>query len=221
MTSIVASWLPITIRSTGNSILPISTLALGQNIYVWVLPPIELTLKGGYMGATGILCDSTLDAVTKNVLLQYQITHLQNSTRLRTYLVPLLGSPGLCRPLGGSPFHTGHEAAHGCCLLVAMHSIWHEHWELAVAEPLSLGNDLPNGLVPHSGNMHSLLLALELLCCSGWMLGLEGEVLGCSNADIDFLPAGCSDGTAAAAEEITSDTAAAGFGADAGAGDLA
>jgi hypothetical protein len=49
-----------------------------------------------------------------------------------------------------------------------------------------LGNDSPNGLVPHSGN--------TLLGCSGWLLGQEGGVPGCSNADIDFLPAGCSDG---------------------------
>jgi hypothetical protein len=52
-----------------------------------------------------------------------------------------------------------------------------------------LGNDLPNGLVPHSGNMHDLLLA------------------------------GYSDGTAAAAiEETASGTAVAGSDADAGAG---
>jgi hypothetical protein len=86
----------------------------------------------------------------KNVLLQYQITHLQNDTRMRTYLVPLLGSLGLCRPPGGSPFHTGHEATHGCCLLVAMHSAWQGHWELVAAELFSLGNDSPSGLVPHS-----------------------------------------------------------------------
>jgi hypothetical protein len=43
----------------------------------------------------------------KNVLLQYQIRHLQNGTRLKTYLVPLLESPRLCRPPSGSPFHTG------------------------------------------------------------------------------------------------------------------
>jgi hypothetical protein len=65
MTSIVASWLAITIRSAGNSIPPIWTLALGKNLFVWVLPPIELILIGGYIGATGILCDSTHDAVTK------------------------------------------------------------------------------------------------------------------------------------------------------------
>jgi hypothetical protein len=83
---------------------------------------------------------------------------------------------------------------------------------LAAAELLSLGNDSPNGLVPHSGNMNDLLLALELLGCSGWLLGQESEVPGCCDADTDFLPNGCSDGTA---------TAAAGSDADAGAGDLA
>jgi hypothetical protein len=34
-----------------------------------------------------------------------------------------------------------------------------------------LGNDSPNGLVPHSGKMHDFLLALTLLGCSGWLLG--------------------------------------------------
>jgi hypothetical protein len=93
--------------------------------------------------------------------------------------------------------------------------------ELAAAELLSLGNDSPNGLVPHSGNMHDLLLALELLGCSGWLLGQEREVPGCSNADTNFLLVGCSDGTTAAAEETNSGTAAASSDADAGAGDLA
>jgi hypothetical protein len=48
-------------------------------------------------------------------------------------------------------------------------------------------------------------------------------VPGCSYADIDFLPAGCSDGTVTAAEETDSGTTAAGYDADAdvGAGDLA
>jgi hypothetical protein len=68
--------------------------------------------------------------------------------------------------------------------------------------------------------MHCLLLALELLGCSGWLLGQEGDVPGCSDADTDFLPTGCSDGTAAA-EETVSSTAAVGSGVDAGAGDLA
>jgi hypothetical protein len=92
---------------------------------------------------------------------------------------------------------------------------------LVVPEQLSLGNNLSNGLVPHSGNMHDLLLALELLGCSGWLLGQEGEVPGCSDADTDFLPAGCSDGTAATAAEETASSTAAGSDADAGVGDLA
>jgi hypothetical protein len=42
---------------------------------------------------------------------------------------------------------------------------------LATAELLSLDNDLPNGLVHHSGNMHDFLLELALLDGSGWLLG--------------------------------------------------
>jgi hypothetical protein len=67
--------------------------------------------------------------------------------------------------------------------------------------------------------MHDLLLALGLLGHSGWLLGQEGELPGYSDAGTDFLPSGCSDGTAAvAAEETASGT---GTGADAGAGGLA
>jgi hypothetical protein len=100
-----------------------------------------------------------------------------------------------------------------------MHSAWQGHWELAAAELLSLDNDSPNGLVPHNGNMHDLLLALELLGSSGWLLGQEGDVPGYSNAGTDFLPAGCCDGTAAAKE--TTSGSAASSDADVGAGDLA
>jgi hypothetical protein len=64
--------------------------------------------------------------------------------------------------------------------------------------------------------MHDLLLALELLGCSGWLLGQEGKVSSCSNAGTDFLPAGCSDGTAAAEGTASGTTA----GDDADAGDL-
>jgi hypothetical protein len=63
----------------------------------------------------------------KNVWLQYQITHLQNEIRLRTCLVPLLGSPELCRSLGGSPFHTRHEDVHDCLLLAEMHCVLQGH----------------------------------------------------------------------------------------------
>jgi hypothetical protein len=58
--------------------------------------------------------------------------------------------------------------------------------------------------------MHDLLLELGLLGHSGWLLGQEDELPGCSNAGTDFLPTECSDGTAAV-EETASST-----GADAG-----
>ena len=67
--------------------------------------------------------------------------------------------------------------------------------------------------------MHDLLLVLGLLGHSGWLRGQEDELPGCSDAGIDFLLAGCSDGTAAA-EETASGTGAVAD-ADAGAGDLA
>jgi hypothetical protein len=68
--------------------------------------------------------------------------------------------------------------------------------------------------------MHDFLLALELLGCSGWLLGQEGEVSGCYDIDTDFLPAGCSDSTTAT-EEIASCTAAGDSDADVGISDLA
>jgi hypothetical protein len=71
--------------------------------------------------------------------------------------------------------------------------------------------------------MHDLLVVLGLLGHSGWLLGQEGELSGCSGTGTDFLSAECSDGTvvvAAAAEETASGTDA-GADADAGAGDLA
>jgi hypothetical protein len=64
--------------------------------------------------------------------------------------------------------------------------------------------------------MRDLLLVLGLLGHSGWLLGKEDELPGCSDAGTDFLLAGCSDGTTA--EETTSDTAAVGSDVDAGAG---
>ena len=65
--------------------------------------------------------------------------------------------------------------------------------------------------------MHDLLLMLGLLGHSGWLLGQEGELTGCSDVGTDFLPAECSDGTAAATEETASGTGASAD-ADAGAG---
>ena len=123
------------------------------------------------MGATGILCVSTYDTIIKELWLQYQTTHLQNEIRLRTYLVPLLGSPELFRPPGGSPFHIGHRVVRSCLLLAEMHSVLLGHWELTAAEPLSLGNATTNGLVLHSENILGLLLVLGMSSCSDWLLG--------------------------------------------------
>jgi hypothetical protein len=66
--------------------------------------------------------------------------------------------------------------------------------------------------------MHDLLLVLELLGHSGWVLGQEGELPGYSNVGTGFLLVECSNGTAAAAEETASGT---GADADVDAGDLA
>jgi hypothetical protein len=162
------------------------------------------------MGATSILCDSTHDAVTKEC-----VALVSKKTFAEWYSTKNVPRP--CRPPSGSPFHTAHEVAHGCCLLAALHSASLGRWKLAAAELLSLGNDSPSDLVPHSGNMHDFLLELALLDCSGWLLGQEDMLPVCSDAGIDFLLAGCSDGTAAT-EETASGTAAAGSDADAGAG---
>jgi hypothetical protein len=68
--------------------------------------------------------------------------------------------------------------------------------------------------------MHDLLRVLGLLGHSGWLLGQEDELPGCSDAGTDFLPAECSDVTAA--EETASSTgASADTDASAGAGGLA
>jgi hypothetical protein len=67
--------------------------------------------------------------------------------------------------------------------------------------------------------MHDLLLVLGLLGHSGWLLGQEGELPGCSDTGTDFLVAGCFDDTAATEESASGTGADADAGA--GAGDLA
>jgi hypothetical protein len=70
--------------------------------------------------------------------------------------------------------------------------------------------------------MHDLLLVLGLLGHSGWLLGQEDELPGCSDVGTDFLPAKFSDDTVvAAAAEETASRIGAGANADAGAGGLA
>jgi hypothetical protein len=168
------------------------------------------------MGATGIWCDSTHDVVTKEC-----VAPVSNNTFAEWYSTENVPSatPGVSWTVSASRWFTFPYWARGCHRLLppcCNAFAWQGNWELAVAELLSLGNDSPNGLVPHSGNTHGLL-ALELLGCSGWLLGQEGEVPGCSNADNDFHPTGCSNGTAAATEETVSGTAVAGSDVDAGA----
>jgi hypothetical protein len=170
------------------------------------------------MGATSILCDSTHDAVTKEC-----VAPVLNKTFAEWYSTKNVPSAthGVSWTVSASKRFTFPYLARGCprllppcCIAFCLTG----HWELAATELLSLGNDSPNGLVLLSGNTHDFLLALALLGCSGWLLGREDGLPGCSDAGIDFLPAGYSDGTAAA-EETASCTASAGSDADAGAGD--
>jgi hypothetical protein len=71
-----------------------------------------------------------------------------------------MGSPELCRPLGGSHFHAEHGIIHGCLLLADVHSVVLGHWELTAVELLSLGSTMHNGLVLHNGT--------SLACCLRW-----------------------------------------------------
>jgi hypothetical protein len=142
---------------------------------------------------------------------QYQIVLLLDGIQLETYLQPHRVHPRLLQPPSGSPFHSC-RAGHSLLVLAVVLLILLSCWKLAIAELLSLGNDSPSGLVPYNGNIHDLLLALAL---SGWLLGQEGEVPGCSIAGIGFLPIGCFDGIAATAQGTASGTAV-----GAGAGDL-
>jgi hypothetical protein len=169
------------------------------------------------MGATGILCDSTHDAVTKEC-----VAPVSNKTFAEWYSnenVPS-ATPGVSWTVLASKWFTFPYWARGCPRLLPPCCIaFCLTWELAAAELLSLGNDSPNGLVHHSGNMHDFLLELALLDSSGWLLGQEDGLPGCSDAGIDFLLAGCSNGTADAEETASGTTA--GSDANAGAGDLA
>jgi hypothetical protein len=48
---------------------------------------------------------------------------------------------------------------------------------MVAAELLSSCSDSPSDLVPHNGNIHDLLLALEPPGCSGWLLGRKTRCL--------------------------------------------
>jgi hypothetical protein len=76
-------------------------------------------------------------------------------------------------------------------MLVAVLLVLLGCWKLTATGELSSGNAMLSGLVPQSGNILGLLLTLGLLGCSNWLLGQEGEVLGCSASDIGFPNVGC------------------------------
>jgi hypothetical protein len=76
--------------------------------------------------------------------------------------VPLLGSPELCWPLGGPPFHTYYAVGHGCLLPTEVHSALLEHEELTDVEPSSSGTALPSGVALRNENILYLLHALGL-----------------------------------------------------------
>jgi hypothetical protein len=78
-------------------------------------------------------------------------------------------------------------------------------WRLAADELLSSGNESPNGLVPHSGNIHDLLLALGLSDCSDWWPWQESEVPSYSTTDTDFLPIGCAGSTTVSGTTVDAD----------------
>jgi hypothetical protein len=153
----------------------------------------------------GMLCASTHDVETKECVAPVSNSTFAGWDSTKTYLLPRLVHPGLLRPPSGSPFH-GCKPGHDLLVLVVVLLVLLRCWQLAAAELLSSSNDSPSDLVPHSGNIHDLLLALALPGCSGWWLGQQGEVPGYSAAHTDFLPAGCASGTAAAAEGTASRT---------------
>jgi hypothetical protein len=168
-----------------------------------------------------MLCASTHDVETKECWHQYQTIILLDGIWLEIYLLPQLVHPRLLQPPSGSPFH-GCRPDHDLLVLVVVLLVLLRYWKLTVAELLSSGNDSSSDLVPHNGNIHDLLLVLSLPGYSGWLLGQEDEVHGCSIAGTGFLPVGCSSDTvvvAAAAEGTIFDTAA-GAGADSDAGVL-
>jgi hypothetical protein len=146
------------------------------------------------------------------VLLQYQITLLQDEVQLGTYLLSCLVFLGLLRPLDGSASHGCSMSKHDCLLLAEVHSALLGHWGQAAVELPSSDNASPNGPTLHNGSI-LCLLALGLHDCSGWLLGEKDEMPDYSASGTDFLLAGCSGGTSADAEGTAS-----GIAAEAGAG---
>jgi hypothetical protein len=144
-----------------------------------------------------------------NALLQYQITLLQYGSQLGTYLLSCRGSPELLQPPSGSVSHGCSVAESGCLLQDETHSaLLGRHGMTAAGLPSS---DIasPNGLALHSGNMPCFLLELVLLDCSAGLLGQGDEVHADFASGTDLLLTDCSGDSAAGAEDIAFETAAA------------
>jgi hypothetical protein len=75
---------------------------------------------------------------------------------------------------------------------------------LTAAELPSSDNASPNGIALHNGSILCLLLALQLLDCSAWLLGQEDEVPTDSASRTDFLLSDYSSGTVGDAEGTAS-----------------
>jgi hypothetical protein len=163
-----------------------------------------------------MLCTSTHDAETKECVAPVSNSTFAGWDSTRNIPTATSGASWIASASKWFPFH-GCSPGHGLLMLVVVLLVLMGCSRLAVAELLSSGNELPSGLVPHSGNIHDLLLVLGLSGCSGWLLGKEGEVSRYSTADTGFLLIGCVGGTTAAAEGTASGTAV-GADVDAGAG---
>ena len=148
-----------------------------------------------------------------NVLLQYQITLLQDGSRLGTYLLSCRGSPELLQPPSDSVFHDCNATESGCLLEAETHFALLEHWGLTTAGLPSLDIASPNGLALHSGNMLYFQPELVLPDCSAGLLGQEDEAPADSASGTDLLLTDCSGNSAAGVEGTASKTAAAEVGA--------
>jgi hypothetical protein len=143
------------------------------------------------------------------VLLQYQITLLQDGSQLGTYLLSCRGSPELLQPPSGSVSRDYSATESGCLLQAETHSALLGHWGLTAAGLSSSNIASPNGLALHSGNMSFFQPERVLPDCSAGSLGQEDEVPADSASETDLLLTDCSDDSDTGAEDTAFETAAA------------
>jgi hypothetical protein len=144
-----------------------------------------------------------------NALLQYQITLLQDGSRLGKYLLSCRGSPELLPPPSGSVSHGYNATESGCLIQAETHSALLGHWGLTAAGMPSSDIASPNGLALHSGNMPCFPPELVLLDYSAGLLGQKDEVSADSASGTDLLLTDCPGDSDANAEDTAFGTAAA------------